>query len=330
MSPPRIAAIAIGRNEGARLLACLDSLAGLDRVVYVDSGSTDDSVAAARARGAEVVTLDLARPFTAARARNAGLARLGETGARPDLVQLIDGDCALDPGWLAAASAFLAANPCVAVVCGRRRERHPEASLYNRLIDMEWDRPPGRTRACGGDALMRMDALEAAGGYRESLIAGEEPELCLRLRAAGWEVWRLDAEMTLHDADMTRFAQWWQRARRAGHAAAEGWALHGHSPERHGVRATLRALAWAGALPLTALGTGLLVHPAGLALLLAWPLQVARMARAAGGGRAAWLKSAFELLAKLPELVGVLGYALARLRARPVRLIEYKGGPSHG
>ena len=325
MSAPRIAAVAIGRNEGARLMACLDSLAGLDRVVYVDSGSTDGSAEAAAARGAEVVALDTARPFTAARARNAGLAALA-AGTPPDHVQLIDGDCTFDPGWIATAAAFLEATPRAAVACGRRRESRPEASVYNRLIDREWDTPVGLARACGGDALMRWSALAAAGGFRESLIAGEEPELCLRLRAAGWEVWRLEAEMTRHDADMTRFAQWWRRMRRAGHAAAEGAALHGHGPERHGVRRTLSALAWGPGVALGAIAVGAL-HPAGLALALAWPVQIARLAGRAGGRREDWAWAGFTVFGKLAEAQGALGYALGRLTRRPPRLIEYKGAP---
>ncbi|PZP18651.1 MAG: glycosyl transferase, partial [Kocuria rhizophila] len=141
----RIDAVVIGRNEGERLVRCLDSLtaAGLRRVVYVDSGSTDGSVAAAEARGAQVVLLDTAQPFTAARARNAGAAALPAGG---DYIQFVDGDCALDPGWIPVASAFLDAHPKVAVACGRRREIAPEASVYNRLIDREWDTPVGEAR----------------------------------------------------------------------------------------------------------------------------------------------------------------------------------------
>ncbi len=315
-------AVVIGRNEGARLVACLGSLSGrVRRVVYVDSGSTDGSVAAAQAAGAQVVALDMGRPFTAARARNAGLAALA--GDAPDLVQLVDGDCIVDPGWIPAAAAFLVAHPQVGVVCGRRRERFPEASVYNRLADAEWDTPVGQAAACGGDALMRYPAVAAVGGYRENLIAGEEPELCLRLRRAGWQVWRLDAEMTLHDAAMTRLSQWWKRSRRAGHAFAEGAALHGAGPERHWVAETRRALVWGAVLPGVAV-LGAAVHPASLALLLAWPLQVLRLARRWGGGRAAWERALFTVLGKLPEAQGVLGYHLGRITGRRRGLIEYK------
>ncbi|WP_225027982.1 glycosyltransferase family 2 protein, partial [Xinfangfangia pollutisoli] len=248
---PMIEAVAIGRNEGARLQACLMSLqAQVGRVIYVDSGSTDGSVALAQALGAEVVALDMTLPFTAARARNAGLARVSG-GA--EFVQFVDGDCELQPGWVAAALAAFAAHPAAVVVCGRRRERHPGASLWNRLADREWDTPVGRAKACGGDALMRVAAVRAQGGYREDLIAGEEPELCLRLRGAGGEVWRIDAEMTLHDAAMTRISQWARRTVRAGHAFAEGAALHGAPPERHWVAETRRALLWGAVLPLVAL-----------------------------------------------------------------------------
>jgi GT2 family glycosyltransferase len=315
-----VAAVVIGRNEGARLLACLDSLRGaVGRIVYVDSGSTDGSVAAAEAAGATVVALDPAVPFTAARARNAGLAALGS----PAYVQLVDGDCALREGWIETALEFLEAHPRAAVACGRRRERHPEASVYNRLCDREWDTPVGPAAACGGDALMRLAAVRAVGGFREGLIAGEEPELCLRLRRAGWDVWRLDAEMTWHDAAMTRFGQWWRRARRAGHAFAEGAALHGAGPERHWVAETRRALAWGLGLPLLALALGALA-PAGLLVLFAYPLQVLRLARREGGGREGWERAFFLTLGRFPEALGVLEFRLGALLGRRAVLIEYK------
>ncbi|MGB0440619.1 MAG: glycosyltransferase family 2 protein, partial [Paracoccaceae bacterium] len=207
-----VGAVVIGRNEGQRLIDCLTSMRGqVARIVYVDSGSTDGSQDAATALGAEVVGLDTSVPFTAARARNAGLDHLAAQGRVPGLVQFVDGDCVLDPEWITRAGAFLQDHPEVAVVCGRRRERFPEATVFNRLIDAEWDTPIGEAKACGGDALMRFDALRDAGGYDPGLIAGEEPELCVRLRAAGWKVWRLEAEMTLHDAAISRVGQWWSR-----------------------------------------------------------------------------------------------------------------------
>jgi GT2 family glycosyltransferase len=313
-----VGAVVIGRNEGARLVACLASLRGISRLVYVDSGSSDGSVAAARAAGAQVVELDLSRPFTAARARNAGLAVLAE--CPPAYVQLVDGDCVLRDGWIDTARAFLDAHPRVAVACGRRRERFPNASVYNRLCDSEWDTPVGRARACGGDALVRFAAVQAAGGFRDDLIAGEEPELCLRLRRAGWDIWRLDAEMTWHDAAMTRFGQWWRRSRRAGHAFAEGAALHGRSPERHWVAESRRALAWGVGLPALALGLAALT-PFGLLLLLAYPGQVLRLALREGPRRlAAWERAFFLTLGRFPEALGVLGFHLGRRG----RLIEYK------
>lgn len=317
-----IDAVAIGRNEGDRLIRCLDSLseAGFRRVAYVDSGSTDGSVEAAGARGLTVVRLDLSTPFTAARARNAGVASLPDGEEQADLIQFIDGDCVLDPGWLPQASRFLRENPQVAVVCGRLREIAPEASFYNRLIDGEWNTPIGQTRACGGIALMRVQVFKDMGGFDSRLIAGEEPELCLRMRRAGWQIWRLDAEMALHDAAMYRFGQWWRRARRAGYSYALGAALHGRMPERHNVAQTRRALIWGLGIPLAALLGSLLVHPLALSILLAWPLQVFRLWRRDGD----LARAVFLTLGKIPESLGILEYRLKRLTGSRGRLIEYK------
>ena len=315
--PDQIDAVVIGRNEGERLVACLRALRGqMRRVVYVDSGSTDGSVAQARALGAEVVALDMTRPFTAARARNAGLEALAADP--PEFVQLLDGDCEMVPGWPAAALAAFAEHPRAVVVCGRRRERFAQASVWNALADREWDTPVGPARACGGDALMRYAAVRAVGGYRDDLIAGEEPELCLRLRQAGGEVWRIAAEMVLHDAALTRFAQWWRRTRRAGHAFAEGAALHGAGPERHWVAETRRALFWGAGLPVLVLLAGL-IHPAGWLLALAYPAQIVRLARRGGG---TW--AVYSVLGKFAEAQGALGYWADRLRGRRRGLIEYK------
>jgi GT2 family glycosyltransferase len=320
------AAVVIGRNEGARLLRCLDSLAGhADPIIYVDSGSGDGSVAAARARAAAVVELDLDRPFTAARARNAGLAYLRAQAELPDWVQFVDGDCEVREGWWKAAVEFLEQHPEVAVVCGRRRERHPEASIYNHLCDLEWDTPVGEARACGGDALMRITALTQVGDYREDLIAGEEPELCVRLRAKAWKIHRLDVEMTLHDAAITRFSQWWRRMQRSGHAFAEGAALHGDPPERHCVRETRRALAWGFALPAMALALAAISHGWGLIVLLAYPAQVVRLMLIGRRElRSRIVQAVFHVLGRFAEALGVLTYWWRRCRSAAPRLIEYK------
>lgn len=320
----KVGYVAIGRNEGERLVRCLASLAREGGpIVYVDSGSTDGSVAAAEAVGAVAMLLDMSSPFTAARARNAGLFRLAAVAPDTDYVQFIDGDCELAAGWATAARSYLDSHAEAAVVCGRLRELRPEASIYNRLCDAEWATPPGDAEACGGIAMMRRAAVEAAGGFRESLIAGEEPELCVRLREAGWRIHRLDAEMANHDAAMHRFSQWWRRMVRGGHAFAEVSRLHRASPKRIWARETARALAWSALAPL-ALLLGLL-HPAFLLLLLAYPAQVLRLTLRDRRRRAnAFVFAVFNVLSKFPESLGVMRYWLSRLSNRAPRLIEYK------
>lgn len=314
----KTAAIAIGRNEGPRLLASLASLKGrVDHIVYVDSGSTDGSVEAARAAGVDVVTLDMSIPFTAARARNAGFAEVRRTAPEVTYVQFLDSDCEIDPNWIAQGRAALESDPNLAVVCGWRQEKFPDATLWNRLMEADWHNGAiGEVRSCGGDALMRVEAVASVDGYREDLIAGEEPEMCFRMRALGWKIRRLDLPMTRHDADMTRFGQWWQRNRRAGHTYAQGVALHGKTPERYKVTELRRTVIWGLILPLATLLGAVLISPWLLLLLAAYPLQMLRLYLR---GTPA-IEAFFLVLGKLPEVQGAFGYWLWKRKT----LIEYK------
>lgn len=318
--------VIIGRNEGDRLMRCLGSIAPQSKqIVYVDSASSDDSVTRARDMGVEVVPLDMALPFTAARARNAGFARMRTLYPHTGYVQFVDGDCEVAASWLAEASRFLDSRPDVALVCGRRRERYPELSIYNMLCDSEWDTPVGEAIACGGDALMRINAFENIRGFRPDLIAGEEPELCVRLRAAGWKIWRLEQEMTLHDAAMTRFAQWWKRSMRGGYAFAEGAQLHGALPERHWVRESRRGLIWGLGIPLLTFSLLSWLGAWCFALLLIYPAQVLRLAlRGTRTLKQNWWRALFLVLGKFPEALGQLNFFYNRLTGKSSRLIEYK------
>lgn len=324
----RLGVVAIGRNEGERLRQCLASVIGrAAAVVYVDSGSDDGSVALARRLGAEVVELDRNRPFTAARARNAGFERLLEAAPAIDWVQFVDGDCEIVTDWLATAAVWLTANAEVAAVCGRRRERHPERSIYNLACDIEWETPIGDSKACGGDAMFRVAAFAVAGGYRADLIAGEEPELCVRLRARGWRIHRLDAEMTLHDAAIVRFGQWWRRCLRAGWAYAEGAWLHGRLPERHWVREARSAWFWGLGVPVGIAGVTAWFGAPALALLALYPLQVARLAwRGRRGWRENWRYAALLVLGKVPEMLGQVRFFWRLGLGGKGRVIEYKEG----
>jgi len=327
--------VVIGRNEGERLRSCLASVIGrAGTVVYVDSGSTDESVVTAQELGAEVVSLDMNVPFTAARARNAGLNRLLAVDPGTEFVQFVDGDCEIVTGWLGCARRAFDHHgaPGLVAVCGRLRERFPARSLYNRLADIEWNAPIGEVIKCGGLAMFRVDALQGAGGFREELIAGEEGELCLRLRRRGGRIVRLGDDMGLHDMAMTRFSQWWRRATRTGHAYTEGFLLHGQGPERYCRRETFSLAFWGLLFPLGVVWLAEPTRGASLLLLAAYPLWIFRTAR--GLARRGLSRSDsrvyafFCIVAKFAQSRGMIQYALGRLRGRQSRLIEYKEAPA--
>lgn len=321
-----VAIVVIGRNEGQRLLCCLASVVRPDRlVVYVDSGSTDGSEAAARAMLAQVIELDMSTPFTAARARNAGWRAAMAMPRDIEWIQFVDGDCEVHPDWVSYAVGYLREHPQAAAVFGQQSERYPLRSIYNQLCAIEWRVAPGSVKTFAGCVLVRASALTDAGGYREDLIAGEEPELCVRLRQRGWEIHSVALPMTSHDAAMTRFDQWWKRARRAGYAFASGAYLHGAPPERHGVRESLSIWLWGAVIPAAVLLSTIWLGPAGLLGALIYPLQALRLWWSSSGAqRERVLQAAFLLLGKFPALLGQLQFLRDRWHGRQSQLIEYK------
>ncbi len=330
MTRQRIGVVLIGRNEGQRLVRALEAVCNREHaVVYVDSGSTDDSCAEARTRGADVVDLDMSRPFSAARARNAGFERLRETTPDVEYVQFIDGDCEVAQGWIEAAEQVLDAEPDTVAVCGYRRERYPENSVYNRMCDVEWRNGPLGVISCfGGDVMIRVDALAEIGGYDPTLIAGEDEEVGIRLRQHGGVLKRIDRTSTLHDADMREFRQWWQRAVRCGHAYAQLNELYGAPPERKFEQEVRRTLVWGALVPGVALGLSMPTLGASWLAAAVYPLRAARVtAKSRGRGMSlpdavAWGVSCS--IAPFPEMLGVAKYHLDRLRGKRATLIEYK------
>lgn len=328
--PPilRTAIVVIGRNEGDRLPAALSTASGTGvPVIYVDSASSDGSVAVARSHGCAVVELDATRPLSAARARNEGL----ETATRvhPDIewIQFLDGDCALAGNWLDTAVRDIEARPGTAIVCGRLREKHPEASLYNRLCEIEWDRPAGDVSECGGIMLVRVSAFRQVGGFDARIVAGEDPEFCLRLGRAGWKIHRLAADMAIHDAAMVRFSQWWTRSVRTGLAYAQAAALHGRSPDRYRIREVRSIRTWALWFPGLVAVLAWPTHGWSLLGLGLFPVQAVRIAWKERRRGVAWsralLYGVFCVGAKWPQLQGLVRFW--RTRRRGPAIIEYKG-----
>ena len=322
-----VGVVIIGRNEGERLKRCLESVCPTTpRVVYVDSGSTDDSVNLSQSFGAAVVQLDPAVPFTAARARNAGCRKLLASAPGLDYVFFVDGDCEVSDTWIGWAVRFLDEHPDYAVVWGRRRERYPEKSIYNALCNFEWeDYALGETKACGGDVVMRVTAFNQAQGYNDALICGEEPELCVRLRRLNWRIWHADEAMTLHDANMLHFSQWWKRMLRGGYAYAQGVDMHGAPPERHCVAESRRVWIWGLGIPLAVVVLAAFFGWRALLLLGVYPLQVARIAlRGTRSPRDNWLQAGALVIGKFAEVLGQIKFVIARWRRVQSKLIEYK------
>lgn len=331
---PTLSVVVVGRNEGARLASCLDSItacageARILEILYVDSASTDDSPNVAAARGARVIRVQPERP-SAALGRNAGWRE-----ACGDLILFLDGDTRLQPGFLASALPCFA-DPGVAIVWGHRREANPRQSIYVEVLDLDWIYPLGDSEFCGGDAVMRRAVLVTVDGYDATLIAGEEPEMCRRIRARGWRINHLDVPMTTHDLAITTFRAYWRRAFRTGYAYSEVAERFRHSADPLWRREVLRnRLHGGGLLFLGALVPVALIAAPAFALTLCGlgTLVILRSALRCGWKSRDWrlrllyaLHSHFQ---QIPILVGQIAERWDARRGRKRGLIEYKAPQS--
>ena len=317
--------VVIGLNAAATLEGCLASVeraiahvGGGVRVIYVDGGSRDDSVAIARRMEAEVIQLNTDRP-TAAKGRNAGW-----RAATTPLVQFVDSDTVLEVDWLARATSAIGAADRIAALFGQLHEANPRGSLYNEVCGCDWYVPPGDWRMCGGNALFRLSALRDVDGSDEGLAAGEEADLCWRLRQRGWRIVCVDGVMAHHDLGMTDFGSYWKRAARSGYAYAEIGLRFAHTSDPMWLRELVRNLAYPPTVVLLAAlvglwlgGPGLLALGALAAARFAWKLVALR--RRIPGLRLRALYLAHLAFVRVPLFVGAVQYLLGGRTRRQAR-----------
>ena len=330
-SNEHLAFVVIGRNEGDRLktgLLAIQSLCPHAPIVYVDSGSDDDSVAFALSLNILIVELDMSVPFTAARARNAGFEKLMQTHSELSYVQFMDGDCELLSGWVEVATTELKKSGDIGIVSGRRTERFPEVSIYNELIDIEWNTPIGETLAVLGDMCVKVNVFQEIDGFDETIIAAEDDDFCLRARKAGYKTYRLDAAMSMHDANILHIFQWYKRAKRGGHGYANIYHLHGQSPLNYFQRQVKSVLFWGVLIPLAFLFSLFIAPWVAVSILF---IYVAFILKTVIGlwRKGIPLKTAiyygfFIFTGKIPEFMGIVQYCKNHLLSRKHQLIEYK------
>lgn len=310
--------VVIGFNEADRLRAALESAvfareAGQSaEVIYVDGGSTDESRTIAESCDVDAVLGSSVRRSAAVN-RNVGWHHA--TGA---LVQFLDADMELDEDWLSVAAKRLAADPECAVVCGEILERR--RSLWARVFELDWRRPAGEVAYCGGAALYRRSALEAAGGFPEDVSYGEEPLLCWRIRnEIGQTIEYVAAPMVTHDLAFRGFGDYWRRCKRVGETQASIAARCWNTPDPLWRRETVRGFVW----PVLYLAAAVVVvfaapvYKAG-AIAAGVFLLIRKSAQTLAAGQSAWIACAYAAhtyFAKIPVAAGIAAWWLNRPRS---------------
>jgi GT2 family glycosyltransferase len=323
MSTVKAGIVVIGRNEGQRLSDSLIAAKyyGLP-FVYVDSQSSDGSVEIAHNLNVDVVILDTSTLINASRGRNEGVAYLLERNPNLSYIHFIDGDTVFDPLWCKTALNILENNSEIAVVCGVLREKNRHHSLYAKLLGIEWRLMTQSNGKCGGNATIRLSALQLVNGYDETLIAGADPDLYRRLKEKNFYVKTTEIEMGEHDGGMTSFSQWWTRCKRSGYAFADARSC---SKSNRGVKNTLL---WGLALPISILISVFLLGPVGIIIISLYVVQIIRMVISKN---IQCLKITDKIyyavnvnLARIPQTIGVLSCYLERYAKIKKSVIHYK------
>ncbi len=317
-----IAVVIIGRNEGTRLVQCLNSVVpnGVP-TIYVDSASNDDSIANATAAGIKTVKLDDIKPLSAARARNEGFDWFKKAGVDARYIHFIDGDCELAEHWLDKAVECLNNDETIGAVCGRLREKDRNRTIFTRLSDMGWYIEPGFIESCGGIVTIRSEIFEKLDGFKVGLIAGEEPEFYSRLRNQGYKILCVAEEMGLHNGAIDTFGGWFTRSIRTGFAYANAIEWRAWKKERRSL------VFWGFIIPVSIFLSLFLYPPLSGIIMLLYFMQIFRIYKGLKipFSRAdRLLLATFYMIDKFSEFIGYMKYKIAKIRGTKQTIIEYK------
>lgn len=194
--------VIIGKNAQSSIARLLDSVLANTpsrlsaEIIYVDSASTDSTIEIVTQYPVTIVQLSVDQPLCASAGRYVGCQY-----ATGSLICFLDSDMELLDGWLERALIELETNPQVAVVAGVVLDSDSalpaecvppvDYSLYSNPQVKD-------VRHVGGAALCRRSILTLVGSWNPFIISDEEPELCLRIRRAGYRVTRLEYPMVRH------------------------------------------------------------------------------------------------------------------------------------
>jgi glycosyltransferase involved in cell wall biosynthesis len=196
-----VSLVIIGKNEAqfiqSAIASALEASAHVapSEVLYVDSASTDHTIERAQAFPIRILQLRPEWTLTPSAGRYTGFRH-----AKGEYVFFIDGDTEIEGPWLASAIEFLEAHRDYGGVAGVLNEVWLDrdgnrvggkANLYGQDLNVQ----VCDMKSLGGIAIYRRSALERAGCFNPFIPAGEEYELGLRLRLAGFKVARLAGDM---------------------------------------------------------------------------------------------------------------------------------------
>lgn len=192
-----ISVIIIGKNEGSRLDTCLTEAKRALRMlshelIYVDSRSTDDSVAIAKSHGARCLVLEDEHT-------TAGLGRhAGTQAARGEYLLFLDGDMQLQPGFVERAMMKMADEDYDGA-CGIREDRYMKNGKVVSTNENYFQCVRERiVPEFGGAIFLKAEALKKCGGWSPDTIACEEAELHARLIAHGCRIVEMPIPMIIH------------------------------------------------------------------------------------------------------------------------------------
>lgn len=222
MKKANISAVIIGLNEEKYLEECIKSVKDLigvyiEKIIYVDSGSSDRSVEIAKKQSVQVIRIR--NPY-----RSPGYARnIGLEQVETEFVLFLDGDMVIEKYFLSHALPEFETKSVVCV-CGQIKERYPHRNIYHRGLCVDWvEKKVGDAVTPSGGGVFRTSILKSVSGYNPEIPAGEEIELRNRLTDQGFKFIAINRIMATHDLNMNSFIDLLKRAIREGHL--QGYAL---------------------------------------------------------------------------------------------------------